>query len=230
MRIKPNANKSATPDIYPNEAHAKPTETSSLNCNDEELLPLSGNPVKKYVPPIQPVDERASDPTEAEDTEDDEEEYLDLDNMPKKRARPQEKRGIAARSTPRSHVSRAPRTIKVARKTSSQRKPESDTESDGYDYDFSTPQVCRFVDDYDHVESNKVYALLGPGLSKMQTPQTPMERLAAIRAVKSEVKYPAYNKYILQRKSALLKMREDKPVKFQGAKKCKQRVNDFVFD
>ena len=65
----------------------------------------------------------------------------------------------------------------------------------------------------------------------MEKPATnPMERLQAIYQVKEDVKFPAYNKYILSRKAALLKSAEDKQRKFQGAKKQKPKTSDFVYD
>ena len=58
-----------------------------------------------------------------------------------------------------------------------------------------------------------------------------MERLKAIYQVKEDVKFPAYNKYILSRKAAILKSKEDKERKYHGAKKqAKPKTSDFVYD
>ena len=51
MRIKPNAQKSTDAETTSNEQNEL-VLTANRPQYEEELLPLSGNPVKKYVPPV----------------------------------------------------------------------------------------------------------------------------------------------------------------------------------
>ena len=92
--------------------------------------------------------------------------------------------------------------------------------------DNETPN-SNFVDNFNHRESQQLYDMLGPGLSKVDIKAKDVTGLLAVYKPRSGVKFPAYSKYIMARKAALLtKAQSDKP--FMGAKKRKVRKPDYL--
>ena len=85
----------------------------------------------------------------------------------------------------------------------------------------------NFVDNFDHGDSNVLYSMLGPGLSKLNEGAGLLEKLKAVRQQRGDVRYGAYNKYIMSRKSKLLK-KTTSPDTF--AKKQKVDRKDFIYD
>ena len=84
-----------------------------------------------------------------------------------------------------------------------------------------------FVDNYDHGDSNVLYTMLGPGLSKIDEKPGILDKLKELRQKREEVRYGAYNKYIMSRKSKMIK-KTTAPDTF--AKKQKVERKDFIYD